>query len=208
MATKYVLGIMGSPRAHGNTATLLSRTMQALDESIERETIDLFGLDIQGCRGCEGCRKDGLCVVNDDMQTLYPKIERADAIILASPTYFYNITALMKAFIERLYCYEIFHPFDRSVWTSVNELRGGRFALSIAVCEQENQYDMGFTSQVMDRSLQALGYRVLDSVQASGAYAKGEVLHHLSSLQLAEHAGRKLSMILELASDSGRESGV
>ena len=189
---------MGSPRSHGNTSILLLEAIKALNDDIERETIDISRMDIQGCRGCELCRQDGACVIQDDMQTLYPMIERADGIILASPTYFYNVTASMKAFIERMYCYERFHPQDRSVWSSFNEMRGGRYAVSITVCEQDDEYDMGFASDAMDRSLQALGYRVVDSVRVFGAYDAGAVSEHTGNLELARKAGRRLSMMLDM----------
>jgi len=198
MASKYVLGIMGSPRHNGNTSLVLRETMQALDDEIEKEIVQLSSLNIEGCRGCEGCRQKGVCIIQDDMQTLYPKIERADALILASPTYFYNVTALMKAFIERMYCYERFHPQDRSVWSSFNEMRGGRYAVSIAVCEQDNEYDMGFTSEAMDRSLQALGYRMVDSLKVLNVYEAGEVRQHPQALMQAKRAGERLSKMFEL----------
>jgi len=87
------------------------------------------------------------------MQKLYPLIQEADAIILGSPTYFYNITSDMKAFIERLYCYEIFHKDDRAVWLPLNEISGIKYASVIAVCEQENEMDMGFTADAMKMPL-------------------------------------------------------
>lgn len=96
--------------------------MQSSDDDIEREVVYLSDLHINGCRGCERCRGAGKCIIADDMQKLYPKIERANAIILASPTYFYNVTDLMKTFIERLYCYECFHPQNRSVCPAVTKL--------------------------------------------------------------------------------------
>lgn len=198
MASKYILGIMGSPRKNGNTAILLQEIMQALGDGVETETVQLSSLNIQGCRGCEQCRAKGKCIILDDMQELYPKIERADAIILASPTYFYNVTALMKAFIERLYCYERFHPQDRSVWSSLNEINGTKFAVSIAVCEQENEYDMGFASEAMDRSLQALGYRLVDSVKVLKVYKEGEVQHHPQALIQAKRAGERLIKMFDL----------
>lgn len=60
---------------------------------------------------------------------------------------------------------EIFDEEDRSVWLSVNEVLGGKYAVVIAVCEQQNKEDMGFTAEAMSKLLSALGYRVVETVK-------------------------------------------
>lgn len=56
---------------------------------------------IAGCIGCGGCDKTGKCVVDDDMQKIYPLLLEADAIVLAAPIYFYSVPAQVKALIDR-----------------------------------------------------------------------------------------------------------
>ena len=97
-----VLGIAGSPRRGGNTDLLLEQAMVgAKSVGAETETIVLSKLSIEPCRHCDGCLAEGQCVIDDDMQSIYPKLRQADRIILASPMFFMGITAQAKAMIDR-----------------------------------------------------------------------------------------------------------
>ena len=97
-----VLGIYGSPRKGGNTDQLLDKTLQgAQSAGTEISSIYARDLNISGCLECGGCDKSGKCVVNDDMQDVYPLLEEANVIFLASPIFFYGVTAQIKALIDR-----------------------------------------------------------------------------------------------------------
>ncbi|HOU32606.1 MAG TPA: flavodoxin family protein [Synergistaceae bacterium] len=103
----YVLALMGSPHDMGNTATL---TQDALDAAAARgaetKMVRLNELTIRGCQGCYGCQRETPCVQQDDMTTLYEEINRADAVLIASPVYMgYPFTAQTKLFIDRLFPY-------------------------------------------------------------------------------------------------------
>jgi len=194
-----ILGIVGSKRKEGNTAALIDNALKSAEANgVDTQIIYLSDYNIQGCNGCEGCKYTCKCVVDDDMQKLYPLILQADAIILGSPTYFYNITSDMKAFIERLYCYEIFDKDDRSVWMSLNEAIGIKYASVIAICEQNNEHDMGFTAEAMKMPLEALGYRVIDVVKVLHLFKKGEAQQSNTALEQARISGEKLAKTLLL----------
>jgi multimeric flavodoxin WrbA len=194
-----IIGIVGSKRKKGNTAVLIEEALHAVrSEGIETEIVYLGDYDIKGCTGCEGCRETYTCVMQDGMQELYPKVMEADGLIAGSPTYFYNMTAEMKAFIERLYCYEVFDESDRSVWMSVNEAMGGKLAVTISICEQHDVKDMGITSEAMDLSLVSLGYRIVDSVKVLELYEAGAAKQCPKALEQSRHAGRKLARTLLL----------
>ena len=194
-----ILGIVGSKRKNGNTSFLIQKTIEAArEEGIETELIFLSDYTIAGCTGCEGCKNSYKCVVNDDMQKIYPRLLEADAIILGSPTYFYNVTADVKAFIDRCYCFEMFAEDDRSVWMGINEVLGGKYAVVIAVCEQHSEGDMGFTAEAMAKPLEALGYRVIDIVKILGLFKKGEALNDKKALDQAVKGGKKLAKTLKL----------
>jgi len=195
-----ILGIVGSKRKNGNTSILVQAALEeAQAEGAKTELLFLSDYDFTDCTGCEGCAKDYHCVVDDGMQQIYPKILKADGIVLGSPTYFYNLTALMKAFIDRLYCYEIFDQEDRSVWMPLNEALGMKYALVIAVCEQQTAEDMGFTAQAMSKPLEALGYRITDSLEILHAFDKGDVLNQPQELQKSKKAGKRLAKTLNLS---------
>ncbi len=100
-----VVGFNGSPHKNGNTAILMNYLFNELQqEGIETEMVHLAGKELHGCRACYKCfsRKDGRCAFdNDFLNTCMEKMIEADGIILGSPTYFTDVTAEMKALIDR-----------------------------------------------------------------------------------------------------------
>lgn len=99
-----VLAINGSARKDGNTAILIRTVFKELEaEGIETEMIQLAGKKVRGCVACYKCfeNKDRQCAVKDDISAVIEKMDVADAIILASPTYFADVTSEMKALIDR-----------------------------------------------------------------------------------------------------------
>lgn len=97
-----VLGIYGSPRKGGNTDQLLDQVLEgARSAGAETDTVYARRLKMSGCLECGGCDDTGLCVVQDDMQDVYPRIEAAQVIFLASPIFFYGLTSQAKAVVDR-----------------------------------------------------------------------------------------------------------
>lgn len=201
-----VIGIVGSKRKNGNTSYLVQETLEEVKkQGIETELIFLGDYVIKDCTGCEGCKDTYECVINDDMQKIYPLLLEADAVIIGSPTYFYNVTADMKAFLDRCYCFEVFADDDRSVWMGIHEVFGGKYAVVIAVCEQFDEKDMGFTAKAMSKTFEALGYRVIETVKTIGAFKAGEVSECETSLQQARKAGKRLIKTLKLRNKTKTE---
>lgn len=197
-----VLGVVGSQRKRGNTSSLVQEALKPLErEGFEAELLFLSEYEIKSCRGCEECKETLKCVLNDDMQKIYPLMLEADAVILGSPTYFYNVSADMKVFLDRCYCFEVFAEDDRSVWVGINEIIDMKYAVVISVCEQHREEDMGYTPQAMSRSLEALGYRVVDTVKAFGFFKAGEVLRDEEVMKKARRAGEKLYKTIKLKND-------
>jgi len=100
-----VLGINGSARKGGNTAILIGHVFKELEkEGIETELVELAGKNIHGCRACMKCykEKNRRCAVDKDhLNPVLEKMLDADGIILGSPTYFTDVSAEMKALIDR-----------------------------------------------------------------------------------------------------------
>ena len=89
-----ILGIVGSPRKGGNTEILVEEALTATREAgAQTEIILLADKNIAGCDGCGSCFETGVCKIKDDMQSIYPQLEAADAIIFGSPVYFGGVTA-------------------------------------------------------------------------------------------------------------------
>jgi multimeric flavodoxin WrbA len=94
-----------SPKRDGNSVTLAKQLIRGLKINKDAELTELYleDLNIQFCRGCWECLKRGEpgCVIDDDMSWIYPKLNEADVIILATPIYWWHINAQMKKFIDR-----------------------------------------------------------------------------------------------------------
>ena len=98
-----VIGINGSARKDGNTAILIHKVFEALNQAgIETELIQLADHEILPCRGCFACKGQGNCVFqNDGFAAIFRKLAEADGLILGSPVYSADVSAKMKAFLER-----------------------------------------------------------------------------------------------------------
>jgi multimeric flavodoxin WrbA len=97
-----VLGIYGSPREGGNSDQLLDSALEGA-KSAGAEVLRIYARDLtmSGCVECGGCDQTGECVVEDDMQKVYPLLQEAEVIFISSPIFFYSVTAQMKALIDR-----------------------------------------------------------------------------------------------------------
>lgn len=100
-----VVAFCGSARKDGNTTTMLKAALAELEAAgITTELVELAGQPVSGCIACYQCfkKKDRRCVVDQDIiNDCIAKMEEADGIILGSPTYFADVSASMKALIER-----------------------------------------------------------------------------------------------------------
>jgi multimeric flavodoxin WrbA len=105
MGNKVLIAV-GSPRKRGNSSTLAAKLAAgAKAGGAQVETFYLHGMDIKPCTACGGCRKKAHvdCVIEDDMQILYPKLRSADVIVIASPIYWFSVSAQTKLFMDRWY---------------------------------------------------------------------------------------------------------
>lgn len=101
-----LLALTASPRKEGNTELLLRAFLHGIESAgWETETIRLNELNYRPCQACDRCAPTGKCVVQDDMQLLYPKIIACKALVLVTPIYFGSLSAQLKMFIDRFQCW-------------------------------------------------------------------------------------------------------
>jgi multimeric flavodoxin WrbA len=195
-----ILCVGGSPRAGGNSDILVRHFLKGVqDLNITAEEVQLRDYQIQSCIGCEKCRKDKICTgIQDEMTLLYPKIIEARGLILVSPVHNYNIAALMKSFIDRLYCFYNFNSKRPGNWSS-RLGRQGRKAITAAVAEQINPEDsgIGLALKAMRLPLEALGYEVIEELPVTGIFQKGKVAKFPEILNSAELLGKRLGILLK-----------
>lgn len=99
---KKIVLLCGSPRKNGNSDILCNQFAAGAEEAGHRvEKIYLADLEISPCAACYGCRKTGSCVKKDDMELLLARLVEADVLVLATPVYFYSMSAQMKTMMDR-----------------------------------------------------------------------------------------------------------
>jgi len=187
-----VLGIAGSPRRGGNTDLLLDEALRGAKEAgAEVEKIYVRDYKITPCTECNGCFKEGKCVIKDEMDEVYPKLLEADRIIFASPMFFMGVTGWAKALIDRCQAlwakkYVLKQPV---VEPERKSQRQGIF-ISVGGTKGKRLFDgailaVKFFFDAMDVTYSGgLFYRRIDD--------KGEIKEHPTALQEAYEAGRKL----------------
>ena len=102
--SKQVLILKSSPRINGNSNVLADQLeIGAKEAGANVDSILLHEMYINPCDGCDECQETGDCVLSDDMQKIYPLIEKADVIVMAGPVYWFTISAQAKLCIDRWY---------------------------------------------------------------------------------------------------------
>ncbi len=100
-----ILVLSGSPRNGGNTDLLVGAFVKGASQKHKVEVVSVHDYKVNPCMGCNACFKNEthVCVQNDDMSLIYEKTSRADMLVIASPVYFYGISAQLKTVIDRFH---------------------------------------------------------------------------------------------------------
>ncbi len=191
-----ILGVSGSPRRGGNSDMVLDAILTgAYERGADTEILYLSSMEMSSCVGCERCRKDKVCTrFEDDLTPFFPKISRAEGIVLVTPVYNYNVTAWMKAFIDRLYCFYDFDNEHPRGWSSRLAEQGKAATLAI-VAEQVDPKDLGVTLKAMRMPMEALGYRIVGELSVPGVFEAGVVGDRPEVLDQAARLGRDLAAL-------------
>jgi multimeric flavodoxin WrbA len=186
-----VLGLFGSPRRGGNTDILLEEALKGAEmEGAEVERLYLTDFNIIPCRECLQCFNDGKCIILDDMQKIYPKLLEADIIILASPVFFYGVTAWAKALIDRCQALWSRKYILKDESLGKEEKRRKGFLISVGGTKGQRVFEGAiltakyFFDVLNSEYVGELVFREVD--------AKGDILKRPEALQQALEAGRKL----------------
>jgi len=186
-----ILGIFGSPRRGGNTDILLEETLKGAEkEGAEVNRIYLTDYAITPCKECHGCDRTGQCVILDDMQKIYPKLLESDIIILASPIFFYGVTAWAKALIDR----------SQALWARKYLLKDpslgkeGRKAKGFFISVGATKGQKVFEGAILSAKyfFDTFNAEYAGDLVFRGIDAKGDILKRPEALQQAFEAGRKL----------------
>ncbi len=155
--SKNWIAIIGSPRKGENTDLLTDYIISGLNErNIVVEKVYLDSQNISTCNGCGYCIKSGVCKIQDGISQIIEHMKKADGYVFASPSYNYNMTAQMKALLDRTFCLNDY-TFG---WKS--RLSPGKKAILVGVCKGETQESMGYTVEGMRKPLSELDVEIID----------------------------------------------
>lgn len=182
-----VLILLGSPRKQGNS-TILAREIARGARSAKAtvETVYLHGKNIAPCRSCYACQKKNSkgCSINDDMQEIYGKLIAADAWVIASPVFWFTMSAQTKIFMDR--CFALLAHPDQP-------FTGKRIAIAMTY-GGDDPFDSGCINalRAFQDTYRFTRSRIVGMVYGS-AMAAGEIRSNTALMDRAFELGRKLA---------------
>ena len=186
MAGKKILVVMGSPRKEGNSATLAKQVAAAAEASgAEVESVYLHDMEVSPCTACDLCRDDTAteCVIDDRMTSLYPKLRSADVLVIASPIYWFTMSAQTKLFMDR--CYALGGPQG-------NALKGKQIAIVLTYADPD-PFSSGAVNalRAFQDGFKYVGAQIVGMIYGSASEA-GEIRDNKDLMDKAYRLGRQL----------------
>ena len=178
-----VLGLSGSTRKDGNTAILVRAILDRCEKAgLETEFITLAGKTIRPCLGCEKCRENEWCVIqNDDWSAIMDRVRDSEVLVIGSPTYYFDVCGQLKNFIDR--SYSLYHRRQLA----------GRKAVAVAVCANKGG---ARTIETLEGFLNSHEFSYLGWVRGKG-YLEGDILKDARALRKAGEVGDKIVQLLK-----------
>jgi multimeric flavodoxin WrbA len=183
---KQVLIILGSPRKNGNSAILAEQISKgARSTGAKVETIFLQGLTISPCKSCYACQKHNSkgCATKDDMQPLYSKLIKAEAWVIASPVYWFTMSAQTKIFMDRCFALPAY---------AKNPFGGKRIAIAMSYGDTD-PFSSGCVNalRTFQDAFRYTGSKIVGMVYGSAMKA-GDIKFNEVLMQEAENLGKRL----------------
>ncbi|MFH1453547.1 MAG: flavodoxin family protein [Armatimonadota bacterium] len=191
-----VVGFVGSPRIGGNAETLLKQVFTGCEKAGASE-VNFFNLNmmhIKGCQACYYCREHEACAIKDDMQKIYSDIKDADAVVIGSPIYMFQMSAQTKLMVDRFLAF--LGPDFKT------RLGGGKDTILVFT---QGQPDVNTFKPYIDHTVKMyefLGFRVKDVIIGGGLMEKEDAGKNTELMKKAEEAGSRLIKNLAAASKS------
>ena len=184
---RKILVLFSSPRKKGNSATLANQIIKgAQSAGAKIESIFLHGMQIAPCQACYACQKPDSkgCAIDDEMQSLYPKLLESDTWVIASPVYWFTMSAQTKLFMDR--CFALFTD-------AKNRFEGKRIAIALSYGDTD-PFNSGCVNalRAFQDAFNYVGAEIIGMVYGSAEKA-GEIKSNSRLMQRAEELGKKLA---------------
>ncbi|HMA85341.1 MAG TPA: flavodoxin family protein [Desulfosalsimonadaceae bacterium] len=184
-----IAAVYGSPRRQGNTAALLKRAVEgARKAGASVDEIVLRDYKISPCLEIYGCKKDGGCVIKDDFQGVRDRVLACRGLMVATPIFFYTVSAHMKMFMDR--CQSLWvkkYWIDQTPYAQWTPVRQG-FLISVGATKGKKLFDG--TLLTMKYFFDVLDMTLWDSLLVRGLDLAGDVLSHPEYMDAAFEKGQ------------------
>ncbi len=188
-----VTAFLGSPRKNGNTELLLNEAIKGIEASGPVvKTFNLNLANIRPCQDCGGCEQTGECIIQDDMTGIAAEIRVSDRIILASPIFFFGLSAQTKTMVDRC---QSFWCEKYLLKRSIPEGQFGRKGLLLLVGGMKKQVGTDCGNAAATAFFRTISVREHKVLSYLGVDAKGAIADHPTALREAFEAGRELADI-------------
>lgn len=188
-----IIAFLGSPRKEGNTELLLDGVVKGVEDSgFDVQIFDLNSMNIQPCQDCGGCDDTGECIVHDDMDKVYEAIRTADRIILASPIFFFALSAQTKIMIDRC---QSFWCEKYLLKKTIPAGKYGRKGLLLLVGGMKKEIGVQCAGSCASAFFRTVSVSEHNTLSFLGIDKKGEIIKHPTALKDAYKAGKDLVRI-------------
>jgi len=183
---KQVLVLLGSPRKKGNSTSLAAQIIKGAESTgAAVETIYLHGKNIAACQACYACQKPDSkgCAIDDDMQPIYRRLIEADCWVIASPVYWFTMSAQTKLFLDRCFALPAYQK---------DAFAGKRIAVAMSYGDAD-PFASGCVNalRTFQDACRYTGAKLVGMVYGS-AEKPGEIKSNLALMQAAEALGKRL----------------
>ncbi|MBW1766008.1 MAG: flavodoxin family protein [Deltaproteobacteria bacterium] len=191
-----ILAIYGSPRRKGNTSLLLQKAVEgARDAGAQVDEVVLRDLKMSPCLEIYGCLKTGRCAIKDDFQAVYDQIVECQGLILASPIFFYTVSAHTKILMDR--CQSL---WVKRFWlekTPLNQKGSTRKGLFISVGATRGKRLFDGTLLTVRYFFDAIDTALWRSLLYRGLDFEGDIEKYPEYLDEAFQTGKELAEALD-----------
>jgi multimeric flavodoxin WrbA len=189
-----ILALNGGPRKGGNTELLLVEALRGAKEQGGEVTLyNLNTLSLRPCQDCGGCDDSGRCIISDDMQAIHAAIRAADRIIVASPIFFFSVSAQTKIMIDRC------QAFWAEKYVHKKPIPPGEFGrkgllLLVGGMKRTEKTSVGFecAEAAVRTFFRTVNVQEHVTLAFDGVDSKGAIKEHPTALKEAYEAGKAL----------------
>lgn len=201
IAMKKVIVFEGSPRKNGNSSLLAQQVAAGAREyGAEVETLYLHGMNIQPCSACNACQESLAtdCVIDDELKAIYPRLRSADALVFASPVYWFTVSAQIKLLIDRCYALTWIETNpavteDEPSFTLKTDLAKKKVGIILTYGDTD-PFSSGAVNalRMYQDMFRFVGAEIVDLVYGS-AMEPGEIAENQNLMKQAHYLGKKLA---------------